>query len=326
MPAVPTAAASEPPPGLPLPDVTTQLPLPPATRRLGSSSLEVGAISYGCWRFAGTSVAEARDKVVAAVDLGMTLVDTADIYGFDGESGFGDAETLLGEVLSSTPGLRDRIVLATKGGIRPPLPYDQSPEYLVAACRASLERLQVDCVDLYQVHRPDLLAHPADLAAALTALVGEGLVREVGVSNFTRAQTDALVAHLGFPVVTTQPELSALCLDALTDGTLDDAARDGRTPLAWSPLGGGRLGTGAAPDDDRTSAVQAALDRIASDHGSTRSAVALAWVLAHPSGPVPIVGTQRVDRLEELAAATSVRLDRAEWYDVLVASRGEAMP
>ncbi len=310
----------------PLPDVTTALPPTPAVRRLGTSALEVGALSYGCWRFAGTSVGEARDKVEAAVGLGMTLVDTADIYGFDGENGFGDAERLLGGVLAATPGLRGRIVLATKGGIRPPLPYDQSAEYLVAACRASLERLQVDHVDLYQVHRPDLLAHPAELAAGLQALVAEGLVREVGVSNFTRAQTDALAAHLGVPLVTTQPELSALCLDALTDGTLDDAMRDGRTPLAWSPLGGGRLGTGATATDDRTASVHAVLDRVAADHGTTRSAAALAWVLAHPSDPVAIVGTQQVARLEELAAATSVRLDRAEWYDVLVASRGEAMP
>jgi len=302
------------------------LPLPPAARRLGSSSIEVGAISYGCWRFAGTSVGEAREKVLAAVELGMTLVDTADIYGFDGVGGFGDAESLLGEVLATTPGLRSRIVLATKGGIRPPVPYDQSPEYVVAACRASLERLQVEQVDLYQVHRPDLLAHPADLAAALTTLIGEGLVKEVGVSNFTRAQTDALAAHLGFPVVTTQPEFSALCLDPLTDGTLDDAMRDGRTPLAWSPLGGGRLGSGVVADDDRSAAVHTVLDRIASEHGSTRAAVALAWVLAHPSGPVPIVGTQQVDRLAELATATSVRLDRSDWYAILVAARGEPMP
>ena len=266
MPAVPPAADSASTSPLPRPEVTTTLALPAATRRLGTSSLEVGAVSYGCWRFAGTSVGEAREKVLAAVELGMTLVDTADIYGFDGAAGFGAAEALLGEVLASTPGLRERIVLATKGGIRPPVPYDQSPEDLVAACRASLERLGVDQVDLYQVHRPDLLAHPADLAAALTALVGEGLVREVGVSNFTRAQTDALVAHLGFPVVTTQPELSALCLDPITDGTLDDALRDGRTPLAWSPLGGGRLGTGVAATDDRTSAVHAELDRIAAEH------------------------------------------------------------
>ncbi|MFM7063883.1 MAG: aldo/keto reductase family oxidoreductase [Actinomycetes bacterium] len=313
-------------PDLPLPDVPTVLPSVPAGRRLGTSSIEVGALAFGCWRFAGTSVAEARDKVETAVGLGMTLVDTADIYGFDGQTGFGAAESLLGEVLATTPGLRDRIVLATKGGIRPPVPYDQSPEYLVAACRASLERLQVGQVDLYQVHRPDLLAHPAELATALRALVSDGLVREVGVSNFTRAQTEALAAHLGFPVATTQPELSALCLDALTDGTLDDALRVGRTPLAWSPLGGGRLGSGAPADDARTAAVHEVLDRVAHDHGSTRAAVALAWVLAHPSRPVPIVGTQQVSRLAELASATSVRLDRSEWYDVLVAARGEAMP
>lgn len=298
----------------------------PPTRRLGVDGPVVGPVAYGCWRFAGTSVAEAADKIEAAVDLGMTLVDTADIYGFDGRDGFGDAEALLGEVLSSTPGLRDRIVLATKGGIRPPVPYDQSPEYLVAACRASLERLQVDSVDLYQVHRPDLLTHPAELAAALTSLVAEGLVGAVGVSNFTVAQTDALAAHLDLPLVTTQPELSPLCLDALVDGTLDRAMREATVPLAWSPLAGGRLGDGVAAADDRTAAVHAALDTVASDHGVTRAAAALAWVMAHPAGAVPIVGTQQPERLATLAAAASVRLDRSEWYSVLVASRGEPMP
>jgi aryl-alcohol dehydrogenase-like predicted oxidoreductase len=298
----------------------------PRPRRLGASGPDIGPVAYGCWRFAGTSVAEAADKVEAAVDLGMTLVDTADIYGFDGAAGFGDAESLLGEVLAARPGLRDRIVLATKGGIRPPVPYDQSPEYLVAACRASLERLQVDAVDLYQVHRPDLFTHPAELAAGLTALVAEGLVGAVGISNFTVAQTDALAAHLAVPIVTTQPELSPLCLDPVVDGTLDRAMREGTVPLAWSPLAGGLLGDEVTAPDARTAAVHAALDRVAADHGVTRGAAALAWVMAHPSAPVPIVGTQRTDRLTALAAAAQVRLDRAEWYSVLVAARGEPMP
>lgn len=311
-------AATDPAPSVPLPVA--------GRRRLGTSDLEVGPVAYGCWRFAGTSVAEAADKVEAALDLGMDLVDTADIYGFDGRDGFGDAERLLGEVLAARPGLRSRMVLATKGGIRPPVPYDQSAEYLVSACRASLERLGVEQVDLYQVHRPDLLTHPAELAAGLTALVAEGLVRHVGVSNFTPAQTEALAAHLGVPLVTTQPEMSALCLDAVVDGTLDLAMRTGTTPLAWSPLAGGRLGDGAPADDDRTARVHEVLDRLAASHGVGRGAVALAWTMAHPAGVVPIVGTQRPERLAGLAAAASVRLDRAQWYEVLVAWRGEPMP
>ena len=136
-------------------------------RTLGRTDLVVGPLAYGCWRFSGTAPDEAQEKVEAALDAGMTLVDTADIYGFGSNGtnrslpdGFGDAEALLGVVLARAPHLRERMVLATKGGIRPPVPYDQSHEYLTAACEASLRRLGVDHVDLYQVHRPDVLTHP----------------------------------------------------------------------------------------------------------------------------------------------------------------------
>lgn len=291
----------------------------------------VGPIAYGCWRFSGTGVAEARDKIETALDCGMTLIDTADIYGFGSNGtdrrlpdGFGDAEALLGEVLAEAPALRERMVLATKGGIRPPVPYDQSAEYLTRACEDSLRRLRADHVDLYQVHRPDVLTHPAELAATLTSLVERGLTRHVGVSNFTVAHTRALLAHLDLPLVTTQPELSPLQVEAVIDGTLDLCAEIGATPLAWSPLGGGRLmGT---PTEGRGAAVAAVLDRLAERESVDRQAVALAWVMRHPTGPVPIIGTQRPDRIRAATAALDVRLDRADWYEVLVAATGEPLP
>jgi predicted oxidoreductase len=301
------------------------------TRRLGIDGPEVGALAYGCWRFTGTGVAEAQEKVEAALDAGMTLVDTADIYGVGSNgtdrglpAGFGGAEELLGRVLAAAPHLRDRMVLATKGGIRPPVPYDQSHDYLTAACEASLRRLGVDHVDLYQVHRPDVLTHPADLAATLASLVDRGLVRHVGVSNFSVAHTEALAEHLPVPLVCTQPQFSAWHLDPLNDGTLDWCMRTGATPLAWSPLGGGRLAavTGAGSDD----ALDVVLRRLAERDGVTPPAVALAWLLAHPAGVVPIIGTQRVERIRAAAAATSVQLDRRDWYELLVAARGEPLP
>ena len=307
----------------------------PGRRELGTSGVEVGPIAYGCWRFAGTGVTEATEKIDTAIDVGIDLVDTADIYGFTGEGGFGDAETLLGRVLAASPGLRDRMVLATKGGIRPGVPYDQGRSYLVAACEASLRRLGVDHVDLYQVHRPDVLTHPAELAATLQRLVDRGLTRLVGVSNFTVAQTRALRAHLDVDVVTTQPEWSALCLDPLVDGTFDLCAETGTTPLAWSPLGGGRLGgsplgggrLGGSPLGDEPAArVVAVLDELAIERGVDRTAVALAWAMAHPVAPVVIIGTQQPERIRSAAAAIDVRLDRSEWYRVLVASRGERLP
>lgn len=304
------------------------------SRSLGHSDLLVGPLAYGCWRFSGTGPGEAQEKVEAALDAGMTLVDTADIYGFGSNGanrslpdGFGDAEALLGEVLARAPHLRERMVLATKGGIRPPVPYDQSHGYLTAACEASLRRLGVDHVDLYQVHRPDVLTHPADLAATLQSLVDRGLTRAIGVSNFTVAHTEALQAHLSVPLATTQPQFSPLHLDPLVDGTLDMSMRDGITPLAWSPLGGGRLGRPAAAEDDRrTQDVDAVVSRLAEREGATRAAVVLAWLLHHPAGIIPIIGTQRVDRIREAAGATTVHLDRTDWYEVLVAGRGERLP
>jgi predicted oxidoreductase len=290
-------------------------------RRLGRIELRVGPIAYGCWRFAGTTVDGARAKIEAALDHGMTLIDTADIYGFDGEAGFGSAEELLGKVLAAAPGLRHRMVLATKGGIQPGVPYDSSPVALRQACEASLRRLGVDHIDLYQVHRPDLLAHPADVAAVLVELRESGKVRELGVSNHSPSQVAALRTYLGdVPLVTTQPELSLLHLDPIDDGTLDDAMAHRLTPLAWSPLAGGRIASGDGPD-----ALVAALDALATRESTSRSAIALAWVLAHPAGPIPIIGTQQPARIAEAAEATAVHLTRADWYG-LVAAAGRELP
>ena len=288
-----------------------------------------GRIAYGCWRFAGTDVATAREKIETALDVGMTLIDTADIYGYDGSApapggGFGDAEELLGRVLADTPGLRDRMVLATKGGITPPVPYDSSERYLREACEASLRRLQVEVIDLYQIHRPDLLTHPAEVAGALDGLVASGKVRAIGVSNHTVAQTRALQAHLETPLVSTQPEFSPMALDPLTDGTLDHAMETGIVPLAWSPLAGGRLG--GEPSDDRARAVAEICDRLAGEFGVARSAILLAWAMRHPAGVVPIIGTQRPDRIRECARAAHVELTADQWYEILVAGRGEPMP
>ncbi|MFZ4519174.1 MAG: aldo/keto reductase [Microthrixaceae bacterium] len=294
------------------------------TRRLGRTELRVGPVAYGCWRFSGTDVTAAREKIETALECGMTLIDTADIYGFDGSSGFGDAEVLLGRVLAEAPELRERMVLATKGGIRKPVPYDQSATYLAEACEDSLRRLGVDHVDLYQVHRPDVLTHPADLAATLTSLVERGLTREVGLSNFTVAHTRAVMAYLDRPLATSQPQFSALHLEPLEDGTLDLCSEVDVTPLAWSPLAGGRLA--GDPADERAARVTEVLDRLAGREGVDRSAVALAWVMRHPSGAVPIVGSQRPERIRAAAAALRVRLDRTDFYDVLVASRGERLP
>lgn len=291
------------------------------TRSLGDSDLLVGQIAYGCWRLAAPDGDEPRAKIETALDHGMTLIDTADIYGLDDPAGFGGAEIILGEVLAQEPGLRDRMVLATKGGIDPGVPYDSSPNHLRTACEASLRRLGVDVIDLYQVHRPDLLAHPAAVAEVLVELREAGKVRELGVSNYSPSQQTALQAHLGsVSLVTVQPELSLMHLDPVDDGVLDAAMAAGVTPLAWSPLAGGLIATGDAPDK-----LIEVLDALADRESVTRSAIALAWVMAHPSGAVPIIGTQRLGRIAEAAAAVEVKLTRSDWYS-LIAAAGRHLP
>ena len=303
----------------------SELPLPPAMRRLGASNIEVSSIAWGMWRLAedGRTAADAAKLVHAALDAGITFLDTADIYGFDGSGGFGDAEALLGEVLAADPALRGRMVLATKGGILPPLPYDQSADYLRKAIEDSLRRLQVDSVDLWQIHRPDILAHPQEVARVLDDAVASGKVKTLGVSNFTQAQTAALNHFLGTKLVSTQPEISPLRIDCFENGELDQAMMLGLTPLAWSPLGGGRL---AAPETARDKAVAAALDIVAEAQGVSRTACAYSWLMAHPAGIIPIIGSQNAGRIAEGAAALSVRWTRTDWYAVLVAARGERLP
>ncbi len=284
---------------------------------------EVGPLAFGHWRFTGHDVGAARELVETALELGMNLIDTADIYGYrQGGEGFGDSERLLGSVLAVAPELRERMVLATKGGIDPGSPYDSSRKYLEAACDASLGRLGVETIDLYQVHRPDLFAHPEEVAAALDHLHRIGKVRAVGVSNHTASMIETLRPMVSAPFVSTQPEFSIARLDPMRNGEFDQAIRMNLVPLAWSPLAGGRLATGEGMRTD----LMRAIDRVAAREEVDRAAVALAFVLSHPSRPVAIVGTQRPARLREAVRALDVRLERKDLYALVEASEGVPLP
>ena len=301
------------------------LSVPPASRSLGAGAIPVSPMAWGMWRLAdgGRSAAEAAALVHAALDAGITLFDTADIYGFDGAGGFGDAEALLGEVLVAELGLRDGMVIATKGGIRPPLPYDQSAGYLGEAIDNSLRRLRIDAIDLWQIHRPDILTHPQEVARALDDAVAAGKVREIGVSNFTMPQVEALASFMGRPLAATQPEISPLRIDCFESGELDQAMRMNLIPLAWSPLGGGRL---LAPGNERERRIADELDRIGREQGVGRAVVAYGWLMAHPAGIIPIVGSQSAARIGEAVQAVAMRWTRQDWYAVFVAARGERLP
>lgn len=292
-----------------------------APRKLGGK--QVGALAFGCWRLVGGNVANATRRIEAALDNGMTLIDNADVYGLDwGGQSFGESETLLGKVLAENKALRGRMVLASKGGIIPGIPYVASADYLYAAVDASLARLQTDHIDLYQIHRPDMFAHPAETAAALDALVQAGKIGMVGISNYTQAQEDALRRFLKAPLVSLQSEYSLDALTMLRDGSLDRCMANETAFLAWSPLAGGRLisGDGMRPE------LMTKIDELAARENTDRAAIALAFVLAHPASPIAIIGSQNTARIEASAQALSVNLTRQDVYALIEAAEGTPLP
>jgi len=309
---------------------------------LGVSSLRSSRLAYGCWRVAGTwdpskvtaeSRAAGHRAIIAAYEAGYTLFDNADIY-----CG-GEAERILGEVLDQVSGMRSRVLIATKCGIRPagtphpqaPQRYDFSKEHIVDSCEQSLKRLRVESIDLYMLHRPDYLADPHEIAAAFSDLKSSGKVRYFGVSNFRPTLVTALQVACPMPLVVHQVEISLAKVDAFTDGTLDQCLIEKITPMAWSPLAAGLIG-GRAHDllpSQKTYRVESflpAIDAVAKERGASRTAVALAWLLKHPSGIQPVVGSVNPDRIRQAAKADELDLSREEWYRLLLAARGEPLP
>lgn len=311
-------------------------------KQIPLSSLSVSRMAYGCWRIAGAwspaevtaaSQAAGRKAVLAAYEAGFTLFDQADIYCH------GETEKIFGQVLKEVSGMRGRVVIASKCGIRmagEPNPdsayrYDFSADHLTRSCEQSLQRLGVDTIDLYQLHRPDYLMDPAEIADAFTQLKRAGKVREFGVSNFRPSQVTALQAACPMKLAVNQIEISLANLSAFEDGTLDQCLARQITPMAWSPLAGGKLGDGAkkilpSQKPYQTRKVNAALDEMAQAHGVSRTALALAWLLKHPSGIIPLVGSTNPENIRQAARAAEIELSRDEWYRLLEAARGARLP
>ncbi len=289
-------------------------------RALGNN-VRISPLGYGCWRLVNMPMTEARERIEHVLAHGMNLIDTADVYGLDwGGTAFGSAEELLGEVLKDAPGLRDQMVLASKGGIIPGVPYDSAN--LEQACNDSLRRLGVECLDLYQIHRPDMLTHPEETARVLQRLKDSGKVRAFGVSNYTTDQTSALMAYLPGEIISQQLQYSALHLDPLFDGTFDQCMQHQQTLLVWSPLAGGRLGDPSTMPDGLVSVLQTLAER----EGVDLPTIGLAFVLAHPARPVALLGSLNLERLTLAQQALRVQLDRADVYQVIQAAMGESLP
>jgi predicted oxidoreductase len=259
-----------------------------------------------------------------ALDLGISSFDHADIYG-----GY-TVEGLFGDALATAPGLRDRLQIVTKCGIRlvsPQRPshaaksYDSSRAHVLASVDASLQALRTDHIDVLLMHRPDLLMDPDELADTFRHLLAAGKVLDFGVSNHTPGQLAMLRKR--HPLVTNQIEFSALQMRALADGTLEQCVDLGLRPMIWSPLGGGRLFNSG---DEQAVRVWTVLQELAWRHGVSVPSVAYAWILRHPSRPIPVTGTHRIQGLRDAVDALTVRLGAEDWYRVWQASIGYELP
>ncbi|WP_369600304.1 aldo/keto reductase [Hahella sp. SMD15-11] len=253
------------------------------------------------------------------VSRGYHVFDHADIYGA------GICERLFGDAIRQAPALRDRIQVITKADIVTAdadtsvfsvKHYDTTRAYLMRQAEQSLRRLGLERIDLFLIHRPDPLMPAEETARALEDLVAQGKVKAVGVSNFLPEQWRWLQANLAVPLVCNQVELSLTANDWLTDGTLEAHLRDGLRVLAWSPLSGGRW-------NDR---LRALMGRIAANHGVSPEAVALAWIRRIPGSPVPVVGSCSAGRLAACRDVERLSLDRAQWFALLEAARGQRVP
>ncbi|WP_240805196.1 aldo/keto reductase [Streptomyces sp. A1547] len=305
---------------------------------------------YGCMALGGSwdtdtygpaDVDEAEAAIAAALDSGIDTFDHADIYRR------GKAEAVFGEVMARTPGLRERIVLQTKCGIRLadgdlPGMYDLRGPSVVRRVEESLGRLRTDVIDVLLLHRPDPLAAPEDIAAALTSLRDQGLVRRFGVSNMNAAQIAALQRHLEFPLVANQLEMSLARRDWLEGGVLVNTAaaagngfpagtleychESGVRVQAWGALAQGRFtGRQESPEEHATARL---LRSLADSKGTTPETVLLWWLQRHPARVAPVVGSGRPERIRACrdAALREPDLTHEEWYELWIAARGAPLP
>lgn len=344
------------------------------TYRIPNTDLVVSRIAYGCGHLVGPkelptaqtihtindgiaswkreplsieSIANASRVIHTAVDGGITLFDHADVYMF------GKSEEVFGQVLRQSPGLRNRIVIQTKCGIRfaddfldqsihSPHRIDCSRDHIVSCVDGSLGRLGTDRLDILMLHRPDALVEPDEVARAFDELERAGKVRYFGVSNHTAAQIDLLKRSVRQPIVVNQIHLSLLHSYLIADGmeanrdesmrlthgasavagTLDYCRLNGIQVQAWSPLKGGTVADPArllnvSPGGRR---LEQQLASLAREQHVTPSAISLAWLLRHPSGIIPIIGAKQVEHILENCAADSVVLSREEWYSLFASA------
>ncbi len=301
------------------------------TVQLGTTDLEVSVLALGCMSLNPEKEARSIATVHRAFELGINFFDTADVYGR------GQSELILGKALREGGIPRDEIVIASKCGIifkgmSPDYTYkayDLSPTYIQASCEASLKRLGVETIDLYQPHRIDYLTHPEETSRALEDLKKAGKIRHIGVSNYTVDEIRSIAAYSR--IESLQTRFSILHLEPLETGLASVCLEKKMNILAYSPLqrgvlAGGRLLEHSDWQQQREAGALAQIRPFADQYGVTTGQLSLAWMMQLPGGVIPLVGTANPAHIAEAAAAVGMTLDRDDWYELMVIARGRPMP
>jgi len=297
--------------------------------KISTKGPELSRTAQGLWRLNDwkKSRRQIREMIDCCLQLGITTFDHADIYGDY------SCESLFGAALAESSVNRADIELVTKCGIklvsrnRPQNSiqrYDTSASHIIASAENSLKNLRTDYIDLLLIHRPDPLMNAAEVAEAFGRLRESGKVLHFGVSNFLPSQFKLLSSQMDVPLVTNQIEYSVLNMEAQDNGTLDMCQRLGISPMAWSPLGGGRLFKDRSKQAVR---LRRALKDVAKElNARSIDQVALAWILMHPANFVVVLGTGNLDRIKIAVQAEEITLSRQQWFTIWRASTGHEVP
>lgn len=286
---------------------------------------EFSRFVMGYWRLMDWNMSplQLASFIEEHIDLGVTTVDHADIYG-----GY-QCEAAFGEALKLVPELRDRMEIVTKCGIATTAKpehalghYITDSAHIIRSAEQSLVNLATDRIDLLLIHRPDPLMDADEVAEAFLNLHQSGKVRHFGVSNFTPAQFALLQSRLPFTLATNQVEISPVHQPLLLDGTLDQLQQLRIRPMAWSCLGGGRLF-----NDDEFQPLRNELDTIARElNAESIEQVVYAWILRLPSKPLPIIGSGKIERVRSALAAEELQMTRQQWFRIRKAALGYDVP
>jgi len=298
---------------------------------LSPNGPEVSRIAFGTWRILDDPQTRDGDGLLkrlhACLELGITTIDTAEIYGEY------RVEEAIGKALALDAGLRQKMQIVSKCGIYVPCEYhpdrktafyNATADRIVKSAEKSLRFLGTDYLDLLLIHRPDWLSSIDETAEGLNRLLKVGKIRSAGVSNYSVAQFEALNSRMAQPLVTNQVEFSLLHMDPMYDGVFDHAQQHRYRPMAWSPLSRALLFDPAHEPSRRVQECSSALSE--KYQGATLDQLAYAWVLNHPSAPIAVIGTHKIERIRAASAAASIRLEREDWYALWTAAQGRKIP